>query len=321
MSLTTEKIRSVARDVLAKGEAKLLLGWQKGSFWWQSPPAFVSAVDEADRLVWDPFCVNNLSKYLLEELQQVDKIALFVKGCDALAINRLLQDSRISREQVLLLGVPCRGMVDPDKLDAMGLKLKEGELEWQEDGLLVKTAEGEKKVDPRELLYDKCLTCRYPNPVVYDQLLDEEVTPYQGEDRFAPLKQLEKLSADERYAYWNKQFDRCIQCFACRNICPACNCRECVFDIAEPRWLGKADVVSEKAFYHLIRAFHVAGRCLDCGECERVCPMDIPLSQLNRRMIQDVNKLFGEYEAGVDPEAAVPLITYREDEIAAFGES
>jgi len=35
----------------------------------------------------------------------------------------------------------------------------------------------------------------------------------------------------------------------------------------------------------MVRAMHLAGRCVDCEECERVCPMDIPIRKLNRFLI------------------------------------
>ena len=62
--------------------------------------------------------------------------------------------------------------------------------------------------------------------------------------------------------------------------------------------------------FHIIRAFHVAGRCTDCGECTRVCPQNIPLHLLNRKFIKDINELYGEYQAGADITIEAPLTSY-----------
>ena len=62
--------------------------------------------------------------------------------------------------------------------------------------------------------------------------------------------------------------------------------------------------------FHIIRAFHVAGRCTDCGECTRVCPQGIPLHLLNRKFIKDINELYGEYQAGEEVGQRHPLIDF-----------
>ena len=62
--------------------------------------------------------------------------------------------------------------------------------------------------------------------------------------------------------------------------------------------------------FHLIRSFHVAGRCTDCGECTRVCPQNIPLHLINRKYIKDINEFYGDYQAGSDLETRAPLNAY-----------
>ncbi len=61
----------------------------------------------------------------------------------------------------------------------------------------------------------------------------------------------------------------------------------------------------EEKMFHIIRAFHVAGRCTDCGECSRVCPQGIRLHLFNRKFIKDINEFYGEYQAGADAEPRV----------------
>ena len=67
--------------------------------------------------------------------------------------------------------------------------------------------------------------------------------------------------------------------------------------------------------FHIIRAFHVAGRCTDCGECSRVCPQNIPLHLLNRKFIKDINEFYGEYQAGESVGSRAPLVDYTTEDI------
>ena len=62
--------------------------------------------------------------------------------------------------------------------------------------------------------------------------------------------------------------------------------------------------------FQVIRNIHVAGRCTDCGECERACPVNIPLRSLTKEMCNIVNDLY-RFRAGMDKETA-PLMTHYE---------
>jgi len=315
----TVKVReAVAQDLLG-GRINLLLGWEKGHYWWQSRPLFARTEKDLEKLVWDSFCAVNLSRYLLDELKDHDKIGVLVKGCDARAFNRLLQDHMVSRDRVVLYGLPCPGMLDHEKMlaEAAGEVISISEENGQ---VILKTAAGEKTAERAALLMDKCTGCVSPDPVVYDQLLFSPQGEKQVPERFKAVEELENLSSDERFAYWEKELSRCLRCYACRQACPYCSCRECFVEQENPRWQGRAYQPSENFLFHLVRAYHGAGRCIDCGECERSCPVGIPLQELNRKLIKDINELYGDYEAGLNAELEPPLLTYRPDDPAAFSE-
>ena len=130
-------------------------------------------------------------------------------------------------------------------------------------------------------------------------------------ERFAEVERIEAMSPEEKFAFFQEELSKCIRCNACRNVCPACSCRKCVFDSTAFDSEQKANTTSfEEKMFHIIRAFHVAGRCTDCGECSRVCPQGIPLHLFNRKFIKDINTLYGEYQAGADPEARGPLTSF-----------
>ncbi len=316
------KIREKAKKALEGGEVGKIIGWKKGEFWYDSYPVFITKSNEADSLTWDSFCVSNLSKYLINELKEDKKVGVFLKGCDSLAFNQLLKDNRIDNEKVLVFGLPCLGMIDPEKVKKEGLNKGLLEIKASDDEITFITKDGEKKVLENEVYYNKCLECRYPNPVVYNELLGEEVSrEVIKEDKFEYVREIESMSYDERFDYWADQFSKCIRCNACRNICPACSCEECIFDNTDAGVSSKANVDSEEQFFHIIRTYHVAGRCVDCGECSRVCPAGIPLEKLNRKIIKDISELYGEYAAGVDPSEEAPLLTYKLDDDDTFNQN
>jgi ferredoxin len=288
-----ENIKTQAQTLLEKGEVRCFIGFEKGQFPFHSPPAFIDKAEQAGQLVWDDFCIANLSKYLINFSHLEGKIGLVVKGCDSRGIIRLIQDNQVSREKLVIIGVPCRGMKDASR-----------------------AAAGMEEITTLPLA-EKCTGCLYPNPIVYDVLIGEKVDA-SPKQRFKRVEEIEKLGLDEKYAYWSKEFARCIRCYACRNICPACNCRSCYLDQHRVNWNGKAVDVAENVNFNLTRAIHVAGRCIECGECERACPVGVPIMAVNRKIIRDINSLFGSYEAGVDLEDKPPLDWYRAEDPDGF---
>jgi ferredoxin len=304
------ELRSHVKQLLADGAVARFIGWGKGVDPLKAVPEFVFNANRADRLVVDHFSAPSFAKYLMDYQLEEGKTGIVAKGCDSLAVLRLVRDFRINREKAFIIGIPCTGVLDAAKVAALGLGAVKDVVD-QGDTFLVKASSGEKVLSKTEYLLEKCLTCDSHNPVEYDILLGAEVPNVQLQPRdYADVLAIEALSPAEKAEYWDRQFSKCLRCYACRNVCPACSCRTCVFDQAEPNWVGASTELDDQQMFHFVRATHVAGRCVDCHECERVCPMDLPLMTMNHKLMRDIGDLF-EIERPFVPAEVEPLGQFR----------
>jgi formate dehydrogenase (coenzyme F420) beta subunit len=131
------------------------------------------------------------------------------------------------------------------------------------------------------------------------------------------IVKLEAMTVNERWLFWNKEFEKCIKCYACRAACPMCYCHRCTTDVNQPQWIPVASHELGNLDYHLMRAMHLAGRCVNCGECANACPMDIPLNLLTYQLIEPIKATFGA-TAGMKADAVYALSTYKPDDKENF---
>ena len=306
---------SRAKALLADGTVNRVLGWHKGEFDYDITPTVFYSTEELEKdFVWNGFCGANFSKYLIKETAGEGKVLVFLKPCDTYSFNQLLTEHRFDREKVYVIGVPCDGMMDVNTLKAHA----EGILSVFEEGdsVIIDTLYDGKKTFPRgELISERCRCCKSKKHVAYDELIGEDGDVIENA-RFDEVEKLEKMTPDERFAFWQSELSRCIRCNACRDVCPACTCEKCVFDNPDSGVENKAASNSfEEKMFHIIRAFHVAGRCTDCGECSRVCPQGIPLHLFNRKFIKDIDTFYGEYQAGEDSTSKGPLTNFTFEDV------
>ncbi|MBQ2601239.1 MAG: 4Fe-4S dicluster domain-containing protein [Treponema sp.] len=304
-----DKLIARAKELLAEGKVQKVVGWKKGLFDDDITPGVFSSAEELDRdFVFNVNCKANLSKYLVKITREIeiqksttrmnntmakqrdpnaeDKpipqevVLVFLKPSDTYSFTQLLKENRITRGDVYAIGVPCQ-----DTLNG---------------GEVCDSCAGKKHVSCDEL-------------IGVDEAAEAEIEP--NVKRMEEVAKLEAMTADERYAFWQSQFSRCIRCNACRNVCPACTCEKCVFDNNNLYTSQKVAQTSfEEDLFHIIRAWHVAGRCTDCGECSRVCPQNIPLYLLNRKFIKDINEIYGDYQAGADMESKPAMLRFNEED-------
>ncbi|MEW5900810.1 MAG: 4Fe-4S dicluster domain-containing protein [Acidobacteriota bacterium] len=337
-----DDLKEEARRLLREGTVKYIIGYGAGTNGWLACPVFVKKAEDVDRLVWNPTCVHNLTRFLVDEKRrkarekQPDRrpVGLVVKGCDSRAVVVLLQEKFIDRNDVYVLGISCEkgGVVDDRKL-AKKLKGKKPEKveAGGQDQFIITTHEGRLEFPVEELLAERCLECKANVPVVYDFLSGDKTQRALGRP-FGSVEKLEAMSAEERSKFWKAELEKCIRCYACRSVCPMCYCEECVVDsinfavtadtsaeekAQKIKWMDRSAESSENFVYHLVRAIHLAGRCVDCGECERACPLNIPLRFLNKKLEKEAKELFG-YEVGFDPAAPSLVSCFRDDDPQDF---
>ena len=309
-----QRIKEKAAQLLTSGTVNRVLGWKTGEFFYDLTPAVFETAEEVEKdFVFSGFCGANLSKYAIAQSRKEGKVAIFLKPCDSYSFQQLLKEHRILRENVYIVGIACDGMLDIEKLRYAGC---EGIIAVEENGdsLKVKTLYGEQTLNRKDCLLERCDVCKSKKVVIFDEMIGEQGEELET-DRFDQVAQLEAMTSEERFAFWREELSRCIRCNACRNVCPACSCEKCVFDNEKSGIRNKAAADSfEENLFHIIRAFHVAGRCTDCGECSRVCPQNIPLHLLNRKFIKDINELYGTYQAGADMDSKSPLTDFTVDD-------
>lgn len=312
-----EQMISRAKALLQDGTVDRVLGWKIGEFKYDLTPAVFKSAEEIDSdFVYNTFSCANLSKYLIKETRKDGgKILIFVKPCDSYSLQQLIKEHRVNREKIYIIGIECFGKTDIEKVKDRGLSAI-CDITEDDTSITVETAYGEKeKIMKYEVMAERCLSCKSKKIVIFDELIGENGEVVEDCNRFDMVARLEAMTPDERFEFWQNELSRCIRCNACRNVCPACTCEKCVFDNDESGVAQKAAQTSfEESNFHIIRAFHVAGRCTDCGECTRVCPQHIPLHLLNRKFIKDANELYGEYQAGEDADSRYPMVDFTFDD-------
>jgi len=209
----TERIREEAARLLADGTVDVVIGFEQGSLPLRATPCFARDAADAGRLVWNAFCGNNLSRYI----RRFDKrVGIVAKGCDTRSIVELIKENQVQRENLVIIGVPCDGMVDEGILQGLCegreiLSVEEG------DGVLVVTDAGRTMRIPRdECLHQGCRVCTQRNPVIHDILAGEPVQEQPG-DTYRDVAGFAAAPPGARWARITGEMDRCIRCYACRD--------------------------------------------------------------------------------------------------------
>jgi formate dehydrogenase subunit beta len=298
----TKNIRGTARKLLEEGTVDVFVGYAKGSVPMTNEPVLVKDPSEVDILHWDSHCSLNLCNYLTK---RTDRIGIVANGCNSRNIVTHIIENQIKREQLYIVGIPCTGMIDHRAVKRAVGNRDILEVLEEKDQFSVKGEGFQETFEKKGFLRTNCATCLHRNPVVYDEMVAD------------PVEEPKDVAPDEKREFFTQLIASCIRCYACRNACPLCYCPTCFVDESRPQWVGKSIDRVDTMTFHFLRAYHCAGRCTDCGACERVCPVGIPVRQFTKKLNKDAYELFG-WEAGLTFDQRPPLDVYRVDDYNDF---
>ncbi len=305
MSKLIETIRQKAADLLKEERVEMVVGFKEGTVPMMTVPWSITKADQVDQLTWNSYCTINLANYMMD---RNEKIGIIAKGCDCRSVVNHIGEGKVKREDVVIIGVPCEGMVDGRVISTrFGSAIEE----VTEDGtkITVKGDGKEESYDRSEVLRQNCKVCVHKNPVLYDELAGDPVDEPKV-DRYEEVEKVEALEVEDRWNHFEELISTCIRCYACRDACPTCYCPTCFVDEAKPQWVGKTDDRSDVMTFHILRAFHTAGRCTDCGACASSCPMGIDMRAFTKKLEKDCLDLW-DWEAGLTADERPALETFK----------
>lgn len=270
-----KQMKEKIKELFRSGDLDVVLGYREDPQTGEVTASVFKKDDTLDELVFDGRCVQNLVNYLPNLVARYQKVGIILKGCDGRSLVTQLAEHRISKSQVVTFGIGCEG-VEVNGLEA-----------------------------------DKCSDCAINmSPIADFEFGERKETK---DPVFSKVRAIEKMSPAERWRFFADYFAKCERCYACRQICPSCYCEICIADQQEPKWIEPSAKLSANTMWHLIRAYHLAGRCADCGECERACPQEIPLRILNNALEKAVLEMFA-VRPGTIPEEIPPLVVLNKDD-------
>ncbi len=307
-----EKLISKVSEIF--GQVSLVVGYCRGNSPLKVSPCLIDEKKDISNLIFNKLCINNLATYAYKLSKKVEgNIGMVLKPCDSKAIIQLCAEGLIEREKFRMITVGCSGIIDYKKILKEIGRQRIISLDIGKDNIEVETIDGKKSLSTKNFYAEKCYWCDISdNPLESDVFIEnDDKLEVEKKDKYADIKDLENLSIEEIYSYWQEELGRCIRCYACRNVCPMEVCQDqCIVHLDYPNWESQMATAEENKFFQMIRVMHLAGRCVECGECERVCPQNISIFKLMKKMNQVIDELFG-FSAGIDISQKTPLLTYK----------
>jgi formate dehydrogenase (coenzyme F420) beta subunit len=308
-----DNIKGEIRKAFKEKKVDLVIGYEAGSIPYKTKPLFIKGEKDIDKIVWNSFCNINLARYLVKYPDK--KIGIVAKGCDTRAIVSLIKEKKIIRDQIYIIGVVCDGMIAVSDIDKKVSISSINSITEENNKIIISEEKNKKEFSKDEMINISCKDCNYPNPVISDVLIGEKRKT--DKDRFKKVKDFEKLSDKERNDYFKQEFEKCIRCYACKEVCPVCYCKECFTESSDPKWIDTGTESTDKSMYLIIRAFHMIGRCVDCGACNRICPKGVDLNIIMNKIASDLKENY-QFEAGINIDDKIPLVTYNENDFNDF---
>ncbi|MBD3212431.1 MAG: hypothetical protein GF311_07470 [Candidatus Lokiarchaeota archaeon] len=318
----TRKVRIIARELLSNGEVDVIIGYAEGTFPLSSCPTFIRKVEEVDQLIWNNLCYINLATYLTSNLRKFlndtesdedFKVGIVAKGCVARAINQLSLENQFDINQLRIIGIECNGIINRRRIEKEIGPNEITNISINGNEILVECNDFQKTFPFEDYLNELCKACQIKSPpqsaeisnIIYGTSQDVS----NLEMVFDDILEFEEKNPDEKWEEISDLLQLCTRCYACREVCPFCYCNLCFIDQNMPNWFGKTIELPEIITFHLIRAMHLAGRCVGCGSCSSVCPVGIDLSLINRKIEKIGNERF-DFISGLNLTNKPPMTTH-----------
>jgi len=310
-------IRENAKKLLSENQVDVVIGYSEGTVPLSSTPIIIRKAQDVDKLTWNNLCYMNLARYLAPLMPQLCdsegkslRIGIVAKGCVGRAINLLAVEKQVDLDKIKMIGINCNGIVNRSKID---IEIGEKEIldvSISGDDIIVKGIDWEKKFPYNQYINELCKVCQVKSPSATDANCIGECQELESiHDEFSDIAEFEAKSAREKWDYIKDILQVCTLCYSCRQACPVCYCNLCFVDQNMPIWFGKTTEYQDIFTFHLIRATHLAGRCVACGACSSVCPVGIDLNFITRKLEKIVKERF-DYTSGLDAETVPPMMDF-----------
>lgn len=258
-----------ARELLESNRVQVVIGYGPGSEPDRRRPVFARTPAQADVLVYDEHCRQNLAMYLMKpEVRALGKAAVVARHATLRTLLQYAAENQLVDGLVLALAPKDATVVELATFAAI-----EEHLAMQPHGL-------------------------------------------SAED-LAEIRKLAEKPLTERWAFWQAEMSRCIKCYACRSACPLCYCSRCITEMNQPQWIPVESDPLGNLDWNVVRAMHLAGRCVDCGSCSDACPQNIRLDLLNRTLADEARTHFGA-EPGYSVRKDYALAAFKPDDKEDF---
>ncbi len=257
----TEELRELTPRIFSEHDIQQLLAFTRGQYSGLIEPAFIKDPQKCNEIVFSDQAFPMLSKYLLKYHPALQ--AIVAKPCESRALVYYLSEGIIERENIIVIGINgCQGIKG-------------------------NTA---------------CEECDVRNPVISDYTVGQPL----GEAEIEELTEgnsylLADMDQEERKKHLSEEFDRCTQCYACRDACPVCYCDHCFVESNQPEWLEEGSDPENDLVFHLMRSMHMAGRCINCGACEMSCPEGIDLRAMTAHLYHRALDIY-QFKPGMSAE-------------------
>ncbi|MCJ7649445.1 MAG: Coenzyme F420 hydrogenase/dehydrogenase, beta subunit C-terminal domain [Candidatus Lokiarchaeota archaeon] len=321
-------IKKISSDLFKENKVDVIIGYKKGTLPLMAQPIIIEKEEDVEKLIWNNTCYVNLAKYLVPRIPKfVDaekgnlRVGVVSKGCVGRALIHLASENQLNLEEIKIIGFSCNGVINRQRIEQKIGQKEIREVFVKDNKIYVKGKDFEQSFPYEEYLNELCKVCKVKKPPITAELSDVcvgECQEYSSiSDDFNDVSEFELKTTEEKWEYVKNSLDICTRCYACREACPMCYCNLCFVDQNKPVWFGKTTDISDIMVFHLIRAMHMAGRCVGCGTCSSVCPVGIDLYLINRKLEEIVKRRY-HFTSGLDPKILPPMMSFEMEDSQEF---